>query len=863
MRKILLTTFLLIGSFLGFSQRLKQGSTKGNQIVDYSPTPEQAKERVLPMGYTQMIEAQLAAARKLSGNTRQASTNANKAKFEVTFENANGVSAEVKQIFENAAAIWADALNSDVPIRIYVQWKSLATGVLGSAGASTYYHDFQGAAKAGTWYPVALAEKMARQELNGASEYDIYASFNSDRNDWNYGATAPTKNQYDLLSVVLHEFGHGLGFIGTFAANETIAGWGDGSYAGYAGIFDNYIENNAGLSLIDTSQIENFSTALRSYITSNRLFLNSPSVVRAKLYAPSTYSSGSSIYHVDQATYPVGNPNALMTPTIAAGEVTREIGPIVLNFFNDIGWASSSIIHTPLKDNEDTNKDYVLTATVYSDAGIKDGTVKLFVSTTNILGATEVPLTKVGNQYSYTLPKSTNRRLIQYYWAGEDLAGNKIASPAEAPRSTKGFYNYYNFTIGADTVKPVLSYQNNIYNIFNTDTKVTIPTGYTYDNIGIDSVYIEYLINGVKQAPIMLTTVTQNSIVAFDGSFNFSAGKIKKGDIITYRIVVKDKAKIKNVRYSPESGYYEIKVIQLLSAVKTYSNNFDAVTSPPEDFYLKGFSFTQPSGFNNISLNSDHPYKNGSEETFPEDGNLFSNYIAQLLRPVTLKSDSAKIYFNEIVLVEPGADGATFPDREFFDYVVVEGSKDNGKTWQWFQDGWDSNADPTWLNAWQGNNIDKDQNSKVVGSTSLYRKREIDMLKSGDFKAGDNVLIRFRLLADPLAYGWGWSIDDLNIQVAPKVTVLANEPIATIDVNISPNPSSGEFLLKASFQKNTKEININVHDMIGRAVLSEHHLNSGTEFSSSINLSHLQSGAYILKLQTENGVLFKKIILTK
>lgn len=853
-----------MGSFFVFAQKLKQGSAPGRQIVDYAPTPEQAKERVLPMGYAQMAEAQLEAARKLSGNTRKAISTANKATFEVVFESPNSVSADVKQVFLNAAAVWADALNSDVPIRIYVQWKSLATGVLGSAGASTYYHDFPGAGKAGTWYPVALAEKMARQQLNNATDYDIYASFNSDRNDWNFSAGVPTKNQYDLFSVVLHEFGHGLGFIGTFSATDQIAGWGSGDYNGYAAIFDNYIENNAGVSIIDTSQIENSSAALRSYITSNKLFLNSPSVVKAKLYAPTTYSSGSSVYHVDQATYRVGDPDALMTPSIAGGEVTRDIGPIVLNFFNDMGWTSSSIIHTELNDSEDTSKDYVLSAKVFSDAGIKDGSVKLFISTGNITSATEVPLTKVGNQYSYTLPKASNRRQIRYYWTGQDVAGNKIATPAEAPQSNKGFYNYYQFTIGADTVKPVLSYQNNIYTIYNTDTKISIPTGYTYDNIGIDSVYVEYLINGVKKAPVLLSTTAQNSIVfSFTGSLSFPAGSIQSGDIISYRIVVKDKAKIKNVRYAPESGYYEIRVLKILSAVKTYSNNFDALTSPPEDFYLKGFSFTQPAGFNNISLNSDHPYKNGSEETFPEDGNLFSNYIAQLLRPVTLKSDSAKIYFNEIVLVEPGADGAVFPDREFFDYVVVEGSKDNGKTWQWFQAGWDSNADPSWLSAWQGSNVDKNQNSKLVGSTSLYRKREIDMLKSGDFKAGDNILIRFRLLADPLAYGWGWSIDDLNIQVAPKVTVLASEPITAIEVSISPNPSSGEFLLKASFEKNTKDITINVHDMIGKTVFTEHHNSSGMEFSSPINLSHLPSGTYLLKLQTENGVLIKKVILTK
>jgi len=157
MKKLLLFTFFIMVSIGAFSQKIKIESIPGTQIVDYAQTPEQAKERVFPMGYTEMMKAKLEADKKLAANTRQSTSQT--ANFQVFYEQGSNLPAEVKAIFEKAAATWANVLNSDVPIKILVRWRSLATGVLGSAGASTYYRNFPGATKAGTWYPIALAEK--------------------------------------------------------------------------------------------------------------------------------------------------------------------------------------------------------------------------------------------------------------------------------------------------------------------------------------------------------------------------------------------------------------------------------------------------------------------------------------------------------------------------------------------------------------------------------------------------------------------------------------------------------------------------------------------------------------------------------
>jgi hypothetical protein len=112
--------------------------------------------------------------------------------------------------FTHAASIWSARLDSPVPIRIRAQFTSLAAGVLGSAGPVQVFRDFPNAPLPGTWYHVALANKLAGVDVSPGSD-DINANFSTNFNfylglDNNHGPLN------DLVTVLLHEFAHGLGF---------------------------------------------------------------------------------------------------------------------------------------------------------------------------------------------------------------------------------------------------------------------------------------------------------------------------------------------------------------------------------------------------------------------------------------------------------------------------------------------------------------------------------------------------------------------------------------------------------------------------------------------------------------------------
>jgi hypothetical protein len=135
--------------------------------------------------------------------------------------------------FQFAANIWGGILDSDVPIYVLSSFDPLpctATGAtLGAAGALEVWGDTPGVEVPGTWYHVALANKLAGFDLTpDPFGEDIIAFFNTDLDNpvclgatgWYYGLDNNHGTNIDLVTVLLHEFSHGLGFA-NFANEST------------------------------------------------------------------------------------------------------------------------------------------------------------------------------------------------------------------------------------------------------------------------------------------------------------------------------------------------------------------------------------------------------------------------------------------------------------------------------------------------------------------------------------------------------------------------------------------------------------------------------------------------------------------
>lgn len=172
--------------------------------------------------------------------------------------------------FQAAASKWGSTLSSTVTIRVLATWEALtctANGaVLGSAGATEAFHDFPAAPVAGHWYGKALANKLRRTDLDPATA-DIRARFNVNLGragcltgfpfylglDNNHGANI------DLVTVLLHEFGHGLDF-------QTLTSVSTGVQpGGYPSIWDDYLlDTLTGKTWTAMSNAERVTSALNT-----------------------------------------------------------------------------------------------------------------------------------------------------------------------------------------------------------------------------------------------------------------------------------------------------------------------------------------------------------------------------------------------------------------------------------------------------------------------------------------------------------------------------------------------------------------------------------------------------------------------
>ncbi|MQA37265.1 PA domain-containing protein [Rugamonas aquatica] len=233
--------------------------------------------------------------------------------------------------FQAAASKWGATLTSTVPIRILATWQALPCdaggAVLGSAGALEVFRDFPGAPVANAWFSKAETNKYVGADVDPDTA-DIRARFNINLgkpgcltgSPFYLGLDNMHGAQIDLVTVLEHEFGHGLGFQ-TYTDAET-----GEQLEGEPSIWDYFLlDTTSGKLWKDMSDAERAASAVKS----GKLVWNGANV---KTAAQTVLQQGTPVLTVlapASAAGVIQVGTAAFGPPLASPGVTGEVMPVV------------------------------------------------------------------------------------------------------------------------------------------------------------------------------------------------------------------------------------------------------------------------------------------------------------------------------------------------------------------------------------------------------------------------------------------------------------------------------------------------------------------------------------------------------
>ena len=237
----------------------------------------------------------------------------------------------------NAAVdVWSQNFVSQVPVKVKVYWgRQSSSAILASAAPGKFHTNFKNIPDNDLWYASALADAIAGEDIEPTIE-EVTIRINSTNAPILYLGTDGNcpSNKYDLVSMILHEMAHGLGFLSN-ADYDDLYGYGSVQqptpYDAYAQLPD-----GRRLMDLDSPSLELGEAMTQPLVWSGANGIRANNGIKPLLYTPKEYEGGSSVSHLDEDTFANSPRDAVMSPNLKMGEVFHLPGPLLIAMFEDL-----------------------------------------------------------------------------------------------------------------------------------------------------------------------------------------------------------------------------------------------------------------------------------------------------------------------------------------------------------------------------------------------------------------------------------------------------------------------------------------------------------------------------------------------
>lgn len=209
------------------------------------------------------------------------------------------------------------------------------------------------------------------------------------------------------------------------------------------------------------------------------------------------------------------------------------------------------IAHTCLPNTENLNGPYNVNCVITpSGSSIDPSKTKLFWTRGSNFTDSIAMTNSSGNNWSASIPGNGSAAVYRYYFKTCDMLNRVTILPPDAPSG------YFSFTASADVTPPVITHTP-ISDVGQPMWPVNVTGGVT-DNIGIDSVWVEWYKN--SPAPLKSFRLNNTGGSTFAGMFNSANSEVTPGDSIFYVIKARDNSSNHNLGRLPAAGYFRFNI---------------------------------------------------------------------------------------------------------------------------------------------------------------------------------------------------------------------------------------------------------------------------------------------------------------